>query len=224
MHIVRIDKLRSYLERNLQVIIEWPPNHLSMQFIMLSRGGVVFQFFFWLFYDTLFVTTQPCLKNAESHHLFKEKVGSKTNTKSSWHHEPWLSIRENKSKYKQWQKHAKANKVGVHFENYRSFLGHPILKLLTLGQLAHKVLAEASSNVWIVSRGSASSSFPTCVFLSSSSISPSSLLTILDQGFPTLYLLLLASWPDNGFELMLGVSSNDTHPILMSSNNLFLKA
>jgi len=33
MHIVKIDKLFSYLDRNLQVIIEWPLNHLSMQFI-----------------------------------------------------------------------------------------------------------------------------------------------------------------------------------------------
>ena len=52
-----------------------------------------------------------------------------------------------------------------------------------------------------VNRGNASSSFPTCVSLSSPSISPSSLLTILDQGFPTLYPLLLLSWPGNGIDI-----------------------
>jgi hypothetical protein len=36
--------------------------------------------------------------------------------------------------------------------------------------------------------------------------------------------LLLVAWLSNEFELTLGVSLNDTHPILMSSNNLFLKA
>jgi hypothetical protein len=77
---------------------------------------------------------------------------------------------------------------------------------------------------WKVNRGNASSSFPTCVSLSSPSISPSSLLTILDQGFPTLYPLLLLSLLGNRFELILGVSSNDTHPILMSFNNMLLKA
>jgi len=30
MHIVKINKLFSYLDRNLQVIIEWPLYHLSI--------------------------------------------------------------------------------------------------------------------------------------------------------------------------------------------------
>jgi hypothetical protein len=34
----------------------------------------------------------------------------------------------------------KANKVGLHFKHYWSFLGHPALKLFTLGQLSHKNL------------------------------------------------------------------------------------
>jgi len=66
-----------------------------------------------------------------------------TNVKSSWHHEPWLSTRGNKSKHKQWQKHAKANKVGLHFEKTTgAFLGHPVMKLLSLSQLAPKGLGE----------------------------------------------------------------------------------
>ena len=89
--------------------------------------------------------------------------------------------------------------------------------------LRPKVLAKACSTVWTVSHGSASSSFPACVFLSSPSISPSSLLTILDQGFSTLYPLLLASWLGNGFELILGVFK--WHPSYLDElQQLFLKS
>ena len=125
-------------------------------------------------------------------------------------------IKANKSNDKSMLRQIKSVYILKTTEN---FLGHPVLKLLYLRK---KVLAETSSSVWTINRSSDSSYFPTCVSLSSLSISPSSLLTILDQGFPTLYPLLLSSWPGNGFELILGVSSNDTYPILMSSNNLFL--
>jgi len=52
--------------------------------------------------------------------------------------------------------------------------------------LRTKVLAETSSSVWTASCGSALSSYPTCVFLSSPSISPSSMVFtfIIDNSWP----------------------------------------
>ena len=105
----------------------------------------------------------------------------KTNIKSSWHHEPWLSTRENKSKESNDKSMFRQTQLVYILKTTRASWVTQFWNFSFWANLHIKVLAETSSSVWTTSCGSASSTFPTYVFLSTPLIPPSS---VIDNSWP----------------------------------------